>query len=137
MKRFIAALLLSLSLLSPVHSADPLNLPSALDIIMLAGADFDLTVYRKFDATTYLDITGYQYAAQFRSAPAPGGVLFANYSAVISDPATGHLRVKLSRFQTVPLSGKSGVWDLRQTAPNGLVSYIISGKAYVRPTVTQ
>jgi hypothetical protein len=137
MKKLIIALLLAFSLIGNAQAIEPLNLPTPYDMVMLAGADYSLPVILKLSSTTTEDITGYAYAAQFRSGPAPSGIVFANFSTIITTPVNGMLRVSLSRRQTLPLSGKSGVWDLRQTTTAGVVTYVISGKASVRPTVTQ
>ena len=178
MKRLllITGLVLSLAIGTAYKSpaVDPLNLPTQFDHIMLAGADYLLSIQIKNSSGAVVDLTANTYAAQFRSAPAPAGVLFANLSTIIRVPTFSRystvtfraysgggppgfivysslktipqpittsylpwLDIKLSKAQTKPLSGKSGLWDLRQIGPTGLVSYPMAGKIVVRPTVTQ
>jgi hypothetical protein len=110
--------------------------PGHFDIVMQAGEDFWMDATKKYNGTP-VDLTGNSYAAQFRSAPAPGGIVFATFSTIVTTPANGVIRVKLSRAQTVNLSGKSGVWDLRETNAAGQVTYQQSGKCAVAPTVTR
>ena len=112
--------------------------PGVYDIIMQAGEDYTLHLQFKDSTGAAMDLNGYSYASQFRSAPAPGGVVYATYSAAIfGDATSGRVRVKLSHGQTTTNSGRSGVWDLRQTAPSGEISYMLTGKAAVKPTVTR
>lgn len=128
--------------LYPSFATGPLNLPTVYDMVILAGADHILTVAIKDSAGVFQNISGSSYKAQFRAAPAPGGALFTTFSTVkrnasISGQTVRVVDVRLSKAQTTALSGKSGVWDLRQTDSAGLISYILTGKAAVRPTVTQ
>lgn len=133
-------------------AVDPLNLPSPYDLVMLAGADYLLSIQIKNSAGASTDLTVNTYSAQFRAAPAPAGQLFANLSTITRVPTftryssngeavvttyLPYLDIKLSKAQTRALSGKSGLWDLRQTGPTGLVSYPMAGKIVIRPTVTQ
>jgi hypothetical protein len=62
------------------RAVDPNNPPKPFDIIMWAGADyeFNTTITDTFGAA--VDLAGNSYAAQFRSAPYPTGVLYANFS---------------------------------------------------------
>lgn len=83
------------------------------------------------------DLRGYSYKAQFRSAPAPAGTLFANFSCIFTNQSVGRFDIKLSAAQTTTNSGRSGVWDLQQTDSAGQISYAIRGKAAVSPTVTR
>lgn len=148
MKRLTSVLvLLMLAVYLDSRAVEQPNLPSVFDMVMFAGADYALTIQIKDSAGATYDMTGSTYAAQFRSTTAPAGVLYANFSTVQRSPFTTYsgtqttylpvLDIKLSNAQTKSLSGKSGVWDLKQTAINGLVSYILTGKVGVRPTVTQ
>jgi hypothetical protein len=107
------------------------------DIVMRAGADYRSTHAWTVKATgAVIDLTGNSYQAQFRSAPYPNGTLFAVYSTVVTDAPGGVMRLSLSRRQTVTLSGKSGVWDLKQVAADGTVSYRYGGTVRVIPVVT-
>jgi hypothetical protein len=138
MKRLILIIFALLVLCSPLHAATShIDMPTPFDITMLAGSDFSLSLKSTNELGTTIDLTGYQFRAQFRSAPAPAGVVFANYSISIMNAPSGLFQVTLSRFKTLSLSGKSGVWDLLQTDPSGKVVYLISGKAAVKPTATR
>lgn len=147
MKLLLLVVSLILALYLSVRAAEQPNLPSPFDVVMLAGADYLLSVQIKNSYGAQLNMTDKTYAAQFRANPAPAGVLYANFSAVTRIPYTTYsgvstsypavLDIKLSAAQTRALSGKSGVWDLRQTDTLGLISYILAGKCTVRPTVTQ
>jgi hypothetical protein len=130
MKKLILALLL---LASTVFAFTP----GVFDITMQAGEDFKLSVGLADSTGADINLTGNTYAAQFRSAPAPGGVVFATYSAYSPSPATGQITVKLSSAQTSKQSGKSGIWDLKQTDSAGQVSYLLTGKCAVKPTATR
>lgn len=124
--------------------------PVVFDLVMQAGEDFTLPVRLDFCADNPLpqppalckswkvtDLTGYTYKAQFLSAPAPAGTVYATYSCIFTNITGGELKVKLSKAQTTANSGRSGIWDLRQTDSGGAVSYIIRGKAVVSPTGTR
>jgi len=134
MKRFLLITLYSLLITaSAVYAFDP----GVYDVTMYAGEDFKLTLLLKDSTGAAMNLTGSTYAAQFRSAPAPAGTVFATYSASAPTPANGQIEVKLSRAQTAINTGKAGMWDLRQTGTTGLVSYLLTGKAAVKPTVTR
>jgi hypothetical protein len=135
-------LLLTLSccllLCSTVQAASShIDLPTPFDVVMLAGSDFNFPLKATNATGAAIDITGYSYRAQFRSAPAPGGVLFANYSTAVLNGPAGLFQISLSKFKTLALSGKAGVWDLLQVDPTGKVTYQMSGKAAVKPTATR
>lgn len=61
-------------------AVDPNNLPTPFDIVMMAGADYELLLNVTSPLGGAVDLVGNSYAAQFRSAPYPGGVLFATFS---------------------------------------------------------
>lgn len=124
MKRLIIILML---LAMPALAEEPA-------LIMKAGGDFRATLTWSDKAGKPINLTGNSYAAQFRSAT--GGALFATYSCVVTDAPKGQLQLRLSRAQTATLSGKSGVWDLRETSAAGVVTYQLGGTAKVLPTVT-
>jgi hypothetical protein len=109
--------------------------PKQFDIYMVAGTDYELFLKIVDSMGIADDITGYQYAAQYRSTPL--GTLFATYSTAIVDAPTGKLKVTLSSAQTTALSGTSGVWDLLQVAySSGKRSYLMSGKVTDSAPVT-
>ena len=137
MKRLFIGILLALSLAAGSRAAEQPNLPTNFDMVMLAGADYLLTIQVKDNLGALLTLSTNTYKAQFRSTTYPVGTVFANFSTIPRPGFTTILDVKLSKAQTAALTGRSGVWDLKQTAPTGFVSYIMSGKAFVRPTVTQ
>lgn len=121
---------MALTLAIPAFAGDTANLT------MRAGADYRATLTWTDSASQPLNLTGNSYAAQFRSAPYPAGALFATYSCVVTNAVAGQMRISLSRAQTAALSGKAGVWDLKQTSADGSVSYRFGGTARVMPTVT-
>jgi hypothetical protein len=134
MKKIISTvLLLTLVLGFTAYAFDP----GVYDMVIQAGEDYQLTLQLADSTGAAVNLSGNTYAAQFRSAPAPAGIVFATFSASSSAPLAGQVAVRLSKDQTVAHSGKTGVWDLRQTTGGGAVSYLISGKAVVRPTVTR
>lgn len=106
------------------------------DLIMKAGADYRANLTWTQSGVP-VNLTGRSYSAQFRSAAYPGGTLFATYSAVITSATLGKMDLRLSKAQTTALSGKTGVWDLRQVDSTGLVTYQFGGKVVVLPTVTR
>jgi len=120
------------------------------NIIMQAGEDFRLPLTMNSCADNPLPVdpskcktlvpiklNGYSYKAQFRQAPAPAGAVYATYSAVFVNLSAGRVDVRLSKAQTSGTSGKSGVWDLRETNPSGLSSYPTGGTATCKPTATR
>jgi hypothetical protein len=131
MRRLLLIVITLVCLTVPALAEEP-------TLTMKAGADYRATlVWSNPQTGTPINLTGNSYAAQFRSAPYPGGQLFANYSAIVTSPVTGTMELRLSRAQTSTLSGKAGVWDLRQTDSSGLVTYQFGGKVVVLPTVTR
>jgi hypothetical protein len=131
-------LILLIALLAPVScfaatvGDDP---PPSYDILMLAGEDYQLLLTMANNHQP-IDLTGNTYVMQFRSAP--NGTLFASYSANAVIPASsGQISGRLSKAQTTKLIGKTGVWDLLQRTAAGLVSYIMTGKCSVQPTVSK
>jgi hypothetical protein len=127
--------LIILHLALPVIAQNLEDLPKQRDIIMLAGADYQLNIKNVTSTGAVVNITGYGYAAQFRSAP--GGTLFATYSTRIINGPSGWSRVSLSRFQTLNLVGKTGVWDLLQTDTAGKSTFLATGKVVVQSTSTK
>jgi len=132
-KKIFIVLILCLTL-SPFAQALE---PGTYDLTMLAGEDFSLSLQLKDGNGQNMDLTGYNYKAQFRQSAAPTGVIYANLSTVFTSYTGGRFNVKLSRAQTATNSNKSGIWDLQQTDSGGKVSYILSGKAIVKPTATR
>lgn len=128
-----AALLAALLVALPVFALDP----AVYDFSMQAGEDFVLQLTLKDSGNAVMNLTGYKYRAQFRSAAAPAGGVFATYSANLVNAAAGRLDIRLSRRQTAANDGKQGVWDLQQTDPAGNVAYILTGKVKVNSTVTR
>jgi hypothetical protein len=111
--------------------------PTPFDIVMMSGADYQLSIKNTDANGAAINLTGYQYASQFRSAPSPAGVLFATYSTSIVSAAAGEFKIELSRTKTRALSGNSGVWDLLQIDATGKETYLLSGRAAVLPSVTR
>lgn len=135
MKTIILLLTIALFAL-PLRAQNQNDLPTTFDMVMLAGADYSLALTNTTAEGTAVDITSFQYMAQFRSAPAPAGTLFATYSTTTTNAAAGQFKVTLSRARTTALSGKTGVWDLLQVDNAGKYTFLLSGKAVVKPTVT-
>ena len=130
MKRTILILLL---LASTVFAFSP----GTYNLVMQAGEDFAMTLALADTNGAAVNITGNSYAAQFRSAPAPGGIVFASYSVAVTSPTHGQISMKLSSGQTTRLSGRTGVWDLRQTDTSNQKSYLLTGTCQVKPTATR
>ena len=137
MKLIVSLLLVICLLPAPGHSAGINDLPTAYDVVMLAGADYQLDVKHVDPAGAVVNLTGSTFVSQFWSAPAPAGTVFATYSTPIVSAVAGTSRVKLSKAQTTALSGRSGVWDLLWTDATGRATFLLSGKAAVRPTVSR
>jgi hypothetical protein len=148
MKRQLVIIIMAFSLLSSAL-ASALE-PAMYDFSMQAGEDFTLQLGLnacadnpppvtpdKCKSWVPQNLTGYSYKAQFRSAAYPAGQVFSTYSSIIVNAATGRLDVKLSRRQTAVHDGKQGFWDLQQTDSSGRISYLITGKTKVNPTVTR
>lgn len=134
MKRWLCLLLFTvLSLPFSVHALDP----AIYDAVMYANEDYRLNMVLKDSAGAVMNLSGYSYKAQFRSAPAPAGIVYANYSAYVTSTTGGALTVRLSKAQTSALSGYAGFWDLQQTDSASAISYLLSGRAVVKTTVTR
>lgn len=133
---YIAGALLAFSAVGYAAQSH-IDLPIPFDLTMLAGSDFNFPLKATTNAGAAIDLTGYSYKAQFRSAPAPAGIVFANYSVAVLNAPTGLFQISLSKYKTLELSGKTGVWDLLQVDPAGKVTYQMSGKAAVKPTATR
>lgn len=149
MKRKLVIIAVAFSLLSSALVAHALD-PAVYDFSMQAGEDFVLQLGLnacadnpppatpdKCKVWAPQNLTGYSYKAQFRSAVAPSGQVFATYSSKIVNAAAGRLDVKLSRRQTTANDGKQGFWDLQQTDAAGSISYLMTGKTKVNSTVTR
>jgi len=119
-----------------IHSSSLSFAGETADIVMKAGADYRAKLAWTDKAGKPVNLSGNSYSAQFRSAAYPSGILFASYSCIVTDAAKGQMQLRLSRQQTVTLSGKSGIWDFRQTDAGGLVTYRFGGSARVMPVVT-
>lgn len=135
MKTIIMILAMALFAL-PLQAQNQNDLPTTFDMVMLAGADYSLALTNTTTAGTPINLSGYQFKAQFRSAAGPSGTLFSTYSTATTNAAAGQFKVTLSRAQTTALSGKIGVWDLLQIDAGGKYTYLLSGKAVVKPMVT-
>ncbi len=135
MKRILLGIIMLLCTALPATAGvfDPL----VYDINIYAGEDYILGLTLTAGNNVPVDLTGYSFRAQFRSAPAPAGAVFATFSTVVTNPTAGTLDIKLSHGWTASMAGKSGTWDLMQTDSTGAVSYILRGKALVQPTVTR
>jgi len=112
------------------------NAGDTYDIVMKAGEDYRRTHTWTTKTGQPVNLTGNSYVSQFRSAPWPEGTVYANFSAVVVNAAAGQIRHSLSRRQSVILSKKTGVWDIRQTDAAGLVSYRYGGTVKVLPPAT-
>jgi len=132
-KRLLLLTALFVSLLSTAYALDP----AVYDAVMYANEDYRLNLTLKDSTGAAMNLTGYSYKAQFRQQPAPAGAVYATYSATVSNAATGAVTVKLSKSQTSALSGLTGFWDLQQTDSGGSISYLLSGRAVVKTTVTR
>jgi hypothetical protein len=113
------------------------NLPTQFDMIMVAGDDYTLDLRHVDNTGTAINLTGSTFYAQFRTLPFTGSILLANYSTPIVNAATGRSRVSLSRRQTLPLSGASGIWDLLHIDSTGKRKYRMGGKVTIVPKTTQ
>lgn len=126
----LGGICLALLLASLVFAGD------TYDITMKAGEDYRRTHTWTTKSGLPINLTGNSYVSQFRSAPYPEGVVYANFSAVVVNPSAGTIRHSLSRRQSATLAKKTGVWDIKQTDAAGLVSYRYGGTVKVLPPVT-
>lgn len=130
--------LLTLAFVTHAQAQGQNDLPTPFDMVMLADADYNLTITHTDPASgAVINLTGYSFYAQFRSAPAPSGAVYATYSTPIVNASLGRSRVSLSCAQTLANSGKSGIWDLLMVSNTGVSTYVLAGKAKVMPTATR
>ena len=143
----LAMVLLTICIVQKTPALDPNNQPTPFDIVMMAGADYDLALNLKSPFGGGIYLADKDYVAQFRSAASPGGVLFARFSTAtfnsysarpsqIPYVRSGYIYLRLPAATTRQLSGKSGLWDLLQINSLGRIRCMMSGKAIVRPTTT-
>lgn len=150
MKHLILACLVGLLGVAVIFGTSMAADMGVYNIIMQAGEDFRLPLAMntcadnpppadptKCKTLVPTKLDGYSYKAQFRQAPAPAGAVYATYSAVFVNLSAGRVDLRLSKAQTAANSGKSGVWDIRETNPSGLSSYPAGGPAVVKPTATR
>lgn len=106
----ITAVILALTICATHKSraVDPNNLPAPFDIIMVAGADYELLLNVKSPFGGALDLAGNSYAAQFRAAPYPSGALYAAFSTAkftdYSTPPTFYHYTSPRVYSFVPFS---------------------------------
>ena len=130
--RRAAIVFLLLTLTVPALALDP----ASYDVSIQAGEDYRLTLVMKNMSGHPMNLTGYRYKAQGRTT-ADAAQPFVNLSSNVTDPANGKVVVSLSKAQTTRNAGKAGYWDLQQTDPGGLVSYLIKGVLKIVATVTR
>jgi hypothetical protein len=121
-------------------------IPATMNLQINAGEDYAATV-RLSTCSSYtplsglcrgtltpVNLTGYSFQAQIRATAYSSAVL-GNFSTS-TVPSTGNLTWKLSHQTTLALFGKSGYWDLRMTAPDGSLSYLLKGSVTFTPRIT-
>ena len=133
-------LILALTLLLLVPGPWPLVTaycaePAIDDLTIQAGEDFNYTILLKSSTGAALNLTGYTFAAQVRTTYAEGAPL-ATFTTSVT-PLTGTVVLTLPRATTAGLALKKGVWDLRQTDPNGDQTYLLRGAIRFVPVVTR
>lgn len=110
------------------------------NLLIEAGATFNLTVTYTDSGGTPIDLTGYTARMQIRANPADPGSTFelntTNGRIVITGP-TGLLTLLISAADTGALTLTTGVYDLIVTSAGGVVSRLLQGDVTVDAAVTK
>jgi hypothetical protein len=115
------------------------------DIVLTQGITFSWPVTVRNADLTPFDLTGYTMAAQVRRRASSAGAPAASFSFTPdANPSSGKFTISMSAAATalIPYVDPSPVspqyvWDLRLTAPGGVVSLLACGSVTIRQGVTR
>lgn len=111
------------------------------NVVIEAGATFELNLTWTDPSGTPIDMTGYTVRSQFRDARTDAVILDVDSSnpvdgiTVSALDSTGTVTVTVAYGLTLPLEG-NGRYDLVALSPDGVASRLVMGSYTVSPGVT-
>ena len=99
------------------------------------GSDFTITLSLTDSVDDALNLTGSSFLAQVRKSHASDTVK-ATFTTT-NDGNGGNLTIKLTDVQTAALESGRYVYDVMQTASDGIKTRLIEGQLIVTPSVSR
>ena len=99
------------------------------------GSDFTITLSLTDSVDDALNLTGSSFLAQVRKSHASSTVK-ATFTTT-NDGNGGNLTIKLTDVQTAALEAGRYVYDVMQTAGDGIKTRLIEGQLIVTPSVSR
>ena len=99
------------------------------------GTDFTVTVDVSDATGGILDLTGYSASAQIRKTY--GSSTKVDFATSTGTPSQGKVNMSLTDAQTSALESGRYVYDIIQTASDGLKTRLIEGQLIVTPSVSR
>tara|TARA_B100000427_G_C15458296_1_gene572849 strand:+ start:403 stop:738 length:336 start_codon:yes stop_codon:yes gene_type:complete len=99
------------------------------------GSDFTITLSLTDSVDDALNLTGSSFLAQVRKSHASSTVK-ATFTTT-NDGNGGNLTIKLTDVQTAALESGRYVYDVMQTASDGIKTRLIEGQLIVTPSVSR
>tara|TARA_B100000035_G_scaffold313765_1_gene328244 strand:- start:1174 stop:1509 length:336 start_codon:yes stop_codon:yes gene_type:complete len=99
------------------------------------GSDFTITLSLTDSVDDALNLTGSSFLAQVRKSHASSTVK-ATFTTT-NDGNGGNLTIKLTDVQTAALEAGRYVYDVMQTASDGIKTRLIEGQLIVTPSVSR
>ena len=99
------------------------------------GSDFTITLSLTDSVDDALNLTGSSFLAQVRKSHASSTVK-ATFTTT-NDGNGGNLTIKLTDVQTAALEAGRYVYDVMQTASDGIKTRLIEGQLLVTPSVSR
>ena len=99
------------------------------------GSDFSITLSLTDSVDDALNLTGSSFLAQVRKSHASSTVK-ATFTTT-NDGNGGNLTIKLTDVQTAALEAGRYVYDVMQTASDGIKTRLIEGQLIVTPSVSR
>lgn len=114
---------------------------NTLDITIYQGADFQRLLTLKSGPNTTINLSGYTFKGQARTAYGASTAAF-EFTFTIKDQGTneGQVDWKLANSALTALKltkAASYVYDVEMTSPGGIKTRILEGTATVKPEVTK
>ena len=99
------------------------------------GSDFTITLSLTDSVDDALNLTGSSFLAQVRKSHA-SSTIKATFTTT-NDGNGGNLTIKLTDVQTAALESGRYVYDVMQTASDGIKTRLIEGQLIVTPSVSR
>ena len=82
-----------------------------------------------------MNLTGYSVEGQFRKSYS--SINYTAFSASVSNPPNGTIRIELTDIQTAALKAGRYVYDVEITSPGGVKTRVLEGQIEITPGVTR